>query len=338
MRRKRVLAFAGGLLALVAAGTGTGFAMERGSAGNEVVCQGVALTFSAEGGAPGITSNQFPVGTRLKVTNLDNNKSITAPVTGVSGSCALLNATAMDAVREPGKNLIRRNRVERVGGSAGAPQAGAPQAGAPQNNAGGSSGRAVCQGAALTFAAGGGAAGATSNQFPVGTRLKVTNLDNNKSVTVPITGVSGSCVLLNETAMEAVREPGKNLIRRNRVELVGSAPQAGAPQAGAPQAGAPQAGAPLAGAPQNNGGASGQVVCAGSTVTLSGEGGAPAASSNQFPPGTRLKVTNLDNNKSTTVSVTGVSGSCTLLNNAAFEQVREPGKFLIRRARIERVG
>jgi len=28
--------------------------------------------------------------------------------------------------------------------------------------------------------------------------------------------------------MEAVREPGKNLIRRNRVELVGSAPQAGA--------------------------------------------------------------------------------------------------------------
>jgi len=170
--------------------------------------------------------------------------------------------------------------------------------------------------------------------------------------------VSGSCVLLNETAMEAVREPGKNLIRRNRVELVGSAPQAGAPQAGAPQAGAPQAGAPQAGAPQagaplagaplagapqagapqNNGGASGQVVCAGSTVTLSGEGGAPAASSNQFPPGTRLKVTNLDNNKSTTVSVTGVSGSCTLLNNAAFEQVREPGKFLIRRARIERVG
>ncbi|MEU4524027.1 hypothetical protein AB0F52_35565 [Amycolatopsis sp. NPDC024027] len=82
----------------------------------------------------------------------------------------------------------------------------------------------------------------------------------------------------------------------------------------------------------------GQVVCPGSTVTLSGEGGAPAASSNQFPAGTKLKVTNLDNSKSTTVSVTSVSGSCTLLNNAAFEQVREPGKFLIRRARIERVG
>lgn len=84
--------------------------------------------------------------------------------------------------------------------------------------------------------------------------------------------------------------------------------------------------------------ASGQQVCNGSTVTLSGEGGAPAASSNQFPAGTKLKVTNLDNNKSTTVQVTSVSGSCALLNNAAFEQVREPGKFLIRRALIEKVG
>ncbi|MEU9334560.1 hypothetical protein AB0D49_15565 [Streptomyces sp. NPDC048290] len=84
--------------------------------------------------------------------------------------------------------------------------------------------------------------------------------------------------------------------------------------------------------------ASGQQVCNGSTVTLSGEGGAPAASSNQFPAGTLLKVTNLDNNKSTTVEVTSVSGSCALLNNAAFEQVREPGKFLIRRALIEKVG
>ncbi|MEU1892749.1 hypothetical protein [Streptomyces pristinaespiralis] len=86
------------------------------------------------------------------------------------------------------------------------------------------------------------------------------------------------------------------------------------------------------------GGATGEVVCAGSTVTLSGEGGAPAASSGEFPVGTQLKVTNLDNDKSTTVEVTSVSGSCALLNNAAFEQVREAGKFLIRNARIERVG
>jgi hypothetical protein len=80
------------------------------------------------------------------------------------------------------------------------------------------------------------------------------------------------------------------------------------------------------------------VVCKGSTVTLSGEGGAPFASSGTFPIGTTLKVTNLDNNKSITVKVATPSGSCVLLNNAAFEQVREPGKFLIRRALIERVG
>ncbi|MFI5629493.1 hypothetical protein ACIA8E_08965 [Streptomyces sp. NPDC051664] len=99
------------------------------------------------------------------------------------------------------------------------------------------------------------------------------------------------------------------------------------------------ASAPAAPAPPGGGGqTTGEVVCAGSTVTLSGEGGAPAASSNQFPVGTQLKVTNLDNDKSTTVQVTSPSGSCALLNNAAFEQVREPGKFLIRRARIERVG
>ncbi|MFF8091714.1 hypothetical protein [Streptomyces sp. NPDC016675] len=81
----------------------------------------------------------------------------------------------------------------------------------------------------------------------------------------------------------------------------------------------------------------GEQVCAGSTVTLSGEGGAPAASSDQFPVGTRLRVTNLDNAKSTTVEVASASGSCVLLNNAAFEQVREEGKFLIRRALIEKV-
>ncbi|MFI0513480.1 hypothetical protein ACH3Y9_18485 [Streptomyces sp. WSLK1-5] len=91
-------------------------------------------------------------------------------------------------------------------------------------------------------------------------------------------------------------------------------------------------------APPAGNAASGQRVCNGSTVTLSGEAGAPAASSNQFPVGTKLKVTNLDNNKSTTVEVTSASGSCALLNNAAFEQVREPGKFLIRRAVIEKVG
>ncbi|GAA2392795.1 hypothetical protein [Streptomyces coeruleofuscus] len=113
-------------------------------------------------------------------------------------------------------------------------------------------------------------------------------------------------------------------------------------QQGGQQGGGAQPSQPAQSAPAENPGggaaAPGQQVCNGSTVTLSGEDGAPAASSNQFPAGTKLKVTNLDNNKSTTVEVTSVSGSCVLLNNAAFEQVREPGKFLIRRAVIEKVG
>jgi hypothetical protein len=90
--------------------------------------------------------------------------------------------------------------------------------------------------------------------------------------------------------------------------------------------------------PAASGTGAGEVVCKGSTVTLSGEAGAPAASSGTFPIGTTLKVTNLDNNQSITVQVTSPSGSCVLLNNAAFEQVHEPGKNLIRRAVIERVG
>ncbi|MFI2435655.1 hypothetical protein [Streptomyces sp. NPDC018693] len=114
--------------------------------------------------------------------------------------------------------------------------------------------------------------------------------------------------------------------------------QAAQPAQPAQPAPQPPQSAPPAGDPGNGGAATGQQVCNGSTVTLSGEGGAPAASSNQFPAGTKLKVTNLDNNKSTTVEVTSVSGSCVLLNDAAFEQVREPGKFLIRRALIEKVG
>lgn len=112
------------------------------------------------------------------------------------------------------------------------------------------------------------------------------------------------------------------------------------PAQSAPAATATSKATPPAGNTGNTGvgAAAGSQVCNGSTVTLSGEAGAPAASSNQFPAGTTLKVTNLDNNKSTTVKVTSVSGSCVLLNNAAFEQVREPGKFLIRRALIQKVG
>ncbi|MFC8824305.1 hypothetical protein ACFT9I_02990 [Streptomyces sp. NPDC057137] len=121
----------------------------------------------------------------------------------------------------------------------------------------------------------------------------------------------------------------------------GAPPPAEAPPAEAAPPADEAGGDDGAGAGEDNGAGAGQVgevVCAGSTVTLSGEAGAPAASSNEFPVGTTLKVTNLDNDRSTTVRVTAPSGSCALLNDAAFEQVREPGKFLIRNARIERVG
>lgn len=120
-----------------------------------------------------------------------------------------------------------------------------------------------------------------------------------------------------------------------------SGPDAAAPPAQEPPAGTDEAADDSAGAAtadEDAGRGAGEVVCAGSTVTLSGEAGAPAASSGEFPVGTELRVTNLDNDRSTTVKVSSVSGSCALLNNAAFEQVREPGKFLIRNARIERVG
>jgi hypothetical protein len=117
-----------------------------------------------------------------------------------------------------------------------------------------------------------------------------------------------------------------------------AAPPAAAPAA-PPAAGGNNAGGNNAGGNNNAGNAAaGQQVCNGSTVTLSGEAGAPAASSGTFPVGTTLSVLNLDNNKSTTVKVTSASGSCVLLNNAAFEQVREAGKFLIRHAVIRKVG
>jgi hypothetical protein len=120
-----------------------------------------------------------------------------------------------------------------------------------------------------------------------------------------------------------------------------------APAAAQPAAAQPAAAQPAAAQPAktskpagtgNAGTGAGQVVCKGSTVTLSGEAGAPAASSGTFPIGTTLKVTNLDNNKSITVKVTEPSGSCALLNDAAFNQIHEAGKFLIRHATIERVG
>ena len=126
-------------------------------------------------------------------------------------------------------------------------------------------------------------------------------------------------------------------VTRKAAGCTEAAPAAPPAQATKP---AQQATKPAQTKPANNGGnaGSGDVVCKGNTVTLSGEAGAPAASSGTFPIGTTLKVTNIDNNKSITVKVTEPSGSCALLNDAAFNQIHEAGKLLIRHAIIERVG
>ncbi|MEU2448737.1 hypothetical protein ABZ605_01535 [Streptomyces sp. NPDC012765] len=199
----------------------------------------------------------------------------------------------------------------------------------------------VCKGSTVTLSGEAGPPAATSGTFPVGTKLKVTNLDNGQATTVTVNGPSGSCVLLNNPAFDKVREPGKNLIRRARIERVAGGAGAGAGTGAGTGTGAGAGtgnGAPGQAAGVQVPPATGEVVCPGSTVTLSGEAGAPAASSGTFPVGTKLKVTNLDNGQATTVTVNGPSGSCVLLNNAAFDKVREPGKNLIRRARVERVG
>lgn len=216
VQRKHVLAATVAVTATVAVSVGTGLGFADTAPATRSVCAG-SVTFSAEGGPPAATSDRFPAGTRLRVTNLDNRKVATVTVTGPSGSCVLLNAAAMDLVREPDKNVIRRNVVERLDGG-GAPAPGA-QPGETRPGAAQPIGGSVCSGA-LTFFAEGGAPAATSGQFPPGTRLRVTNLDNSKTVTVTVTGPSGSCVLLNTAAMDAIREPGKNLVRRNTVELI----------------------------------------------------------------------------------------------------------------------
>ncbi|MEH1027046.1 RlpA-like double-psi beta-barrel domain-containing protein [Micromonospora profundi] len=221
VQRRHVLAATVAVLAAAGVAVGTGFGFAGTAPARQSACSG-SVTFSAEAGAPAATSDRFPVGTRLRVTNLDNNRTATVTVSGPSGSCVLLNAAAMDLVREPGKNVIRRNVVERLDGAA--PPAAAPPAdtvrpGAASPAASGPAPGSVCSGA-ITFFEEAAAPAATSDRFPVGTRLRVTNLDNNRATTVTVTGPSGSCVLLNSAAMDQIREPGKNLVRRNTVAVL----------------------------------------------------------------------------------------------------------------------
>jgi hypothetical protein len=145
------------------------------------------------------------------------------------------------------------------------------------------------------------------------------------------TGVSAANIVNRQQVIDNIN------VTRKAAGCTEAAP-IGAAQAAPPAAPATQQTTAPAKNTGNAGGGAGDVVCKGNTVTLSGEAGAPAASSGTFPIGTTLKVTNTDNNKSITVKVTEPSGSCALLNDAAFNQIHEDGKFLIRHAVIERVG
>ncbi|MEU8167699.1 hypothetical protein AB0B97_14485 [Micromonospora sp. NPDC049004] len=218
VQRRHVLAATVAVLAAAGVAVGTGFGFADTAPARSSVCSG-SVTFSAEAGAPAATSDRFPVGTRLRVTNLDNNRTATVTVTGPSGSCVLLNSAAMELVREPGKNVIRRNVVEKLEGAVAQPAPGSVRPGAASPGVPGPPPRSACSGA-ITFFAENAAPAATSGQFPVGTRLRVTNLDNNRATTVTVTGPSGSCVLLNTAAMDQIREPGKNLVRNNTVEVL----------------------------------------------------------------------------------------------------------------------
>ncbi|WP_243710559.1 septal ring lytic transglycosylase RlpA family protein [Micromonospora sp. KC213] len=113
VQRKHVLAAGVALAATAAAVVGTTIGFADTTSSQPSACSG-SVTFSAESGTPAATSDRFPVGTRLRVTNLDNERVVTVTVTGPSGSCVLLNTAAMDAIRAPGKNVIRRHLVERL--------------------------------------------------------------------------------------------------------------------------------------------------------------------------------------------------------------------------------
>ncbi len=88
-----------------------------------------------------------------------------------------------------------------------------PAANPPANNNGGGAGRQICQGSTVTTT--GSGSGALSNQFPVGTKIRVTNLDNNASVETEVVGAAGSCMLLNEATFAPLRAFANNQLIRN---------------------------------------------------------------------------------------------------------------------------
>jgi hypothetical protein len=218
-----------GVFSVVAAIGGTAFALagsgasssQPGVAGKEVCGGQTVRTTSAKGPAT-VLSDKFPVGTLLRVTNTANGRVITVSVTGPSTGCAVLNTAAFDSLSsaETGEreSVLRRIRVEIVG-NAPAP---VPTTRTPVSRvrASGTVGPVVCDGATVGLSAVGGAPGAFSAQLPVGTSVRVTNLDNGKQTTVRVIGVGPACVVLNSAAFDLVGESGKSVIKRVQIEKV----------------------------------------------------------------------------------------------------------------------
>lgn len=219
---------AAGVISVAAAVGGTAFALagsgsptsQSGVAGKEV-CAGQPLASVNSAGQAGILSDQFPVGTSLRISNLANGRAATLSVVGTTSSCAAMNTAAFDLLRSPDagqgrtESVLRRVRVEIVGN---APAPTRPST--AKIRASGVVGQVVCDGATIGLSAVGGAPGAFSSQLPIGTSIRVTNLDNGRQSIVRVVGVGSACVVLNSAAFEAVGESGKSVIKRAQIEKV----------------------------------------------------------------------------------------------------------------------
>jgi hypothetical protein len=225
---------AAGVFSVVAAIGGTALALAGSSspapqsrpAGKEV-CTGQPLAFQDSSGPAAVLSDQFPLGTELRITNVSNGRSLTLAVTGVASSCALVNTAAFESLHSPNsgqgkeESVLRRVRVEIVGNAPPpAPLQSATRASSSRVRPSGVVGQVVCDGATVGLSAVGGEAGAFSSLLPIGTSIRVTNLDNGRQTTVKVVGVGSSCVVLNSAAFKLVGESGKNVIKRAQIEKV----------------------------------------------------------------------------------------------------------------------
>jgi hypothetical protein len=239
---------AAGVFAVVAAVGGAAFALagsgapasQSGVAGKEV-CSGQPLKVVDSAGPAGVLSDQFPVGTSLRITNLANGRAETVAVAGISPGCAAVNPAAFELLRSPEagrggqESVLRRVRVEIIGNAPAPARTSVRSSGqstdrnsvrtstrtsAPRAQASAVVGQVVCDGATVGLSAVGGAPGAFSSSLPVGTSVRVTNLDNGRQATFRIVGVGSGCVVLNSAAFGVVGEAGKNLIKRAQIEKV----------------------------------------------------------------------------------------------------------------------